>query len=210
MDLALSPDPAERAASLDPPRERLAWGFPIGCGVVAAITVAVARLVAPPVLPPPSDTPGIYALSDFGPDRRSLGESGSLPMPFISPPVVTPALFVTPPAPHGARARVTAAALTVSGRLPAEVVERVLRRSRGRFRACYVAGLRSNPNLTGRIATRIVIGRDGSVSTVGNGGSDLPDGSVVSCVLRAMHGLSFPQPDAGIVTVVYPLQLAPG
>jgi hypothetical protein len=33
---------------------------------------------------------------------------------------------------------------------------------------------------------------------------------VVSCVVRALYGLSFPQPDAGIVTVVYPLHFTPG
>jgi len=55
-----------------------------------------------------------------------------------------------------------------------------------------------------------VIGRDGSVSNVGNGGSDLPDSGVVSCVLSAFYGLSFPQPEGGIVTVVYPIMLEPG
>jgi hypothetical protein len=55
-----------------------------------------------------------------------------------------------------------------------------------------------------------VIGRDGSVSNVKNGGSDLPDNDVVSCVLGAYHGLSFPEPEGGIVTVVYPIQFAPG
>jgi hypothetical protein len=55
-----------------------------------------------------------------------------------------------------------------------------------------------------------VIGRDGAVSNVGNGGSDMPDGGVVSCVVRAFYGLSFPQPEGGIVTVVYPIMFSPG
>jgi hypothetical protein len=29
-------------------------------------------------------------------------------------------------------------------------------------------------------------------------------------VLSAFYGLSFPQPEGGIVTVVYPIMLAPG
>ena len=58
---------------------------------------------------------------------------------------------------------------------------------------------------------RFVIGRDGAVSNVANGGSDLPDSGVVSCVRRAPStGLSFPQPEGGIVTVVYPIMFAPG
>ena len=78
------------------------------------------------------------------------------------------------------------------------------------LRACYEAGMRNNPNLAGRVAVRFVIGRDGSVGSVGNGGSDLPDSGVVSCVVRSFYGLSFPAPDSGIVTVTYPIAFSPG
>jgi pSer/pThr/pTyr-binding forkhead associated (FHA) protein len=98
----------------------------------------------------------------------------------------------------------------VSGRLPPEVIQRIVRQNFGRFRLCYENGLRSSPNLQGRVAVRFVIGRDGAVSQVGNGGSDLPDSAVVSCVVRAFYGLSFPQPENGIVTVTYPIVLTPG
>jgi hypothetical protein len=101
-------------------------------------------------------------------------------------------------------------ATTVSGRLPPEVIQRIVRQNFGRFRLCYENGLRNNPNLTGRVSVRFVIGRDGAVANVGNGGSDLPDSSVVSCVVRSFSGLSFPQPEGGIVTVVYPISFAPG
>jgi pSer/pThr/pTyr-binding forkhead associated (FHA) protein len=101
-------------------------------------------------------------------------------------------------------------ATSVSGRLPPEVIQRIVRQNFGRFRLCYENGLRNNPNLTGRVAVRFVIGRDGSVGSVANGGSDLPDGGVVSCVVSAFYGLSFPQPEGGIVTVTYPIMFAPG
>ena len=101
-------------------------------------------------------------------------------------------------------------AASTSGRLPPEVIQRIVRQNFGRFRLCYENGLRSNPNLQGRVSVRFVIGRDGAVSQVGNGGSDMPDGGVVSCVVRAFYGLSFPQPEGGIVTVVYPINFAPG
>jgi hypothetical protein len=106
--------------------------------------------------------------------------------------------------------KVRMGATTVSGRLPPEVIQRIVRQNYGRFRMCYEQGLGRNPNLQGRVSARFVIGRDGSVSNVGNGGSDLPDSGVVSCVLSAFYGLSFPQPDGGIVTVVYPIMLEPG
>jgi hypothetical protein len=101
-------------------------------------------------------------------------------------------------------------ATQVSGRLPPEVIQRIVRQNFGRFRLCYENGLRNNPNLQGRVSVRFVIGRDGAVSNVGNGGSDMPDGGVVSCVVRAFYGLSFPQPEGGIVTVTYPIMFSPG
>jgi hypothetical protein len=101
-------------------------------------------------------------------------------------------------------------ATQVSGRLPPEVIQRIVRQNFGRFRLCYENGLRNNPNLQGRVSVRFVIGRDGAVSNVSNGGSDMPDGGVVSCVVRAFYGLSFPQPEGGIVTVTYPIMFSPG
>jgi hypothetical protein len=99
---------------------------------------------------------------------------------------------------------------TVSGRLPPEVIQRIVRQNYGRFRLCYEQGLSRNPNLEGRVQVRFVIGRDGSVSNVSNGGSDIPDSAVVQCVIRNYYGLSFPQPEGGIVTVVYPIMFSPG
>ncbi len=98
----------------------------------------------------------------------------------------------------------------VNGRLPAEVIQRIVRQNFGRFRLCYENGLRTNPNLSGRVAVRFVIDRTGAVSTASDGGSDIPDRSVVSCVVRGFQNLSFPQPEGGIVTVVYPIIFNPG
>ncbi len=100
-------------------------------------------------------------------------------------------------------------ATSVSGRLPPEVIQRIVRQNYGRFRLCYEQGLTRNPNLEGRVSVRFVIDRQGGVTNVGNGGSDLPDSQVVSCVQSAFFGLSFPQPEGGIVTVVYPILLSP-
>lgn len=108
---------------------------------------------------------------------------------------------------HPPRVRMGAAA--VSGRLPPELIQRIVRQNYGRFRLCYENGLRSNYNLRGRVAVRFVIGRDGSVSNVGDAGSDIPDASVAECVRRSFYALSFPAPEGGIVTVVYPLVFRP-
>ena len=99
---------------------------------------------------------------------------------------------------------------TVSGHLPPEVVQRIVRQNYGRFRMCYENGLRSNPNLTGRVTARFVIGREGAVTNASNGGSDMPDSGVTSCVVQAFYGISFPKPENGIVMVSYPIMFSPG
>lgn len=97
----------------------------------------------------------------------------------------------------------------VSGRIPPEVIQRVVRQNFGRMRACYESGLRGNPSLAGRVSVRFVIGSSGAVMSAANGGSDLPDPGVVSCVVRQFSGMSFPQPEGGVVTVSYPITFSP-
>jgi hypothetical protein len=110
---------------------------------------------------------------------------------------------------QGDAPRVQAGAVTVAGRLPAEVVRRVVQNGFGPFQRCYEDGLRKSPKLEGKVTVKFVVQPDGSISNVGNGGSDLPDANVVACVVRAFHGMSFPQPEAGKVLVVYPLRFSP-
>jgi tetratricopeptide (TPR) repeat protein len=100
-------------------------------------------------------------------------------------------------------------ATQVSGRLPPEVIQRIVRQQFGRFRLCYENGLRSNPNLQGSVNVRFTIDRSGGVVDVGNGGSDL-EGVTTSCVVNAFRGMAFPAPEAGLVKVVYPIRFAPG
>src|SRR5690606_22971176 len=99
---------------------------------------------------------------------------------------------------------------SVSGRLPAAASHCIVRQHSGRFRMCYEPGLGQQPNLAGRVAVRFSIYRDGTVQAAQNGGSDLPDSSVVGCVISAFYGVTFPKPDNGIVTVSYPIMFSPG
>jgi hypothetical protein len=100
--------------------------------------------------------------------------------------------------------------IDTNGHLPPEVIQRIVRQNFGRFRLCYEAGLRGNPALTGRVVTKFVIGRDGAVAQAADGGSDIPSKDVISCVVRSFGSLSFPQPEGGIATVIYPIVLSPG
>jgi Ca-activated chloride channel family protein len=110
---------------------------------------------------------------------------------------------------HRARPpRVRMGMTAVSGRLPPEVIQRIVRMNFGRFRLCYEQGLLRNPELSGRVTVRFVIGRDGKV-TVATGQSAMGDQAVVSCIANAFYRLTFPQPEGGIVTVSYPIVLTP-
>jgi hypothetical protein len=106
--------------------------------------------------------------------------------------------------------RIREGATSVNGRLPPEVIQRIVRQNFGRFRLCYENGMRSDPNLQGRVTVKFVIDRSGAVAMTADGGSDIPSSSVVQCVVRGFANLSFPQPEGGMVTVVYPIMFNPG
>ena len=78
------------------------------------------------------------------------------------------------------------------------------------LKGCYEEGLRRNPSLEGQVLVKFVIERDGSVKNSSDGGSDIPDRGVRDCVVRQFMGFTFPTVETGIVTVVYPILLAPG
>jgi hypothetical protein len=98
----------------------------------------------------------------------------------------------------------------VNGRIAPEIIQRVVRQHFGPFRKCYEAGLGRNPNLAGRVNVSFVIDRTGAVAEAHDQGSTLPDAQAVQCVVGGFGKLSFPPPDGGIVTVVYPIQFNPG
>jgi hypothetical protein len=100
--------------------------------------------------------------------------------------------------------------LTMKGQMDPHLIQRIIRQNFGRFRLCYENGLRTEPNLQGRVTLRITIASDGSVSRVLDGGSDLPDSTVVACMISSARGLSFPQPTRGPVEFFYPMMFSPG
>lgn len=81
----------------------------------------------------------------------------------------------------------------------------------GPMRACYEDGLRRDPKLTGRVAVRFVIERDGHVGDahVDAESSSMPDPVAEECIAAAFAGIVSPPPNGGIITVVYPIVFAP-
>lgn len=96
-----------------------------------------------------------------------------------------------------------------NGHLPPEVIQRIVRQNEGRYRFCYQQALKTNPELEGRVTVKFLIARDGSVAFSADGGSDIPDPGVRQCVVSSFTQLSFPAPDSGVVTVVYPIVFSP-
>ena len=99
--------------------------------------------------------------------------------------------------------------ITVNGRLPPEVIQGVVREYFRRSRACHESALRDHPDLNGFVTVKFVIQRDGSVAAASDHDSTLTDHAVVQCFVDAFGQMSFPAPEGGIVTVVYPIELAP-
>jgi hypothetical protein len=146
------------------------------------------------------DLPGQQLLRVLESFERAAG-------PGVAPPALSVNRSAPPP---GEEARVFTAPDAISGRLSPHVIRQVVRASYAVFRGCYERGLWVNPKLEGRVTVRFVIQRDGSVSDVINGGSDLPSDEVIECVIESFSSLRFPPPVGGIVTVQYPIMLQPG
>lgn len=106
--------------------------------------------------------------------------------------------------------RAGAKAGKVSGRLPPELIQGIVRAHFGDFRVCYEKGLARNAGLEGKVVTRFVIENDGTVKDVADAGSTMPDAGVRDCVINSFKRYRFPLPEGGTVTVVYPIMLAPG
>ena len=122
-----------------------------------------------------------------------------------------PAAPARPTASHRTRPpTVRMGATQVSGRLPPEVIQRIVRQNFGRFRACYEAALRRTPTIEGRVVTRFMIDRSGAVVRAEDAGSSISDPQLRACVHHAYTRLSFPQPEGGVITVVYPIHLSNG
>lgn len=92
--------------------------------------------------------------------------------------------------------------------LSADVIRRVVRRHLGEVRSCYEQGLLSQPDISGTVSVRFVIGPTGSISAATVAGSNLGSTRVDSCVASAVRRWTFPTPEGGgMVAVTYPFML---
>jgi hypothetical protein len=103
---------------------------------------------------------------------------------------------------------VRARAPEVTGLLPQEAIRRVVVRNIGQINHCYEQGLATNPELSGRVIVRFVIGGTGTVMGSSIVESNLIVRTVEECMAGVVRRWQFPAPEgAGIVTVNYPFNL---
>ncbi len=80
----------------------------------------------------------------------------------------------------------------------------VVARMRGRFKACYQAGLNQNPEMSGSATLVAKIGPNGQVTSVGGGaGGSL--GSIVPCLKAVVRSGAFSPPEGGSAVVSIPI-----
>ncbi|MFO0744903.1 MAG: AgmX/PglI C-terminal domain-containing protein [Myxococcota bacterium] len=89
-------------------------------------------------------------------------------------------------------------------------IESAVRRRAGAIRSCYEQRLQVNESLRGTVAVHWTIGLDGKVMAADAAKDTLGDGATTQCVLRAVRGMRFPEPDGGICVVSWPFVFNPG
>jgi hypothetical protein len=60
------------------------------------------------------------------------------------------------------------------------------------------------------VTTRFLIDAHGRVSMAHIAGNELTDCEVTACMIEELKKCVFPEPEGGVVTVVYPLVFEPG
>jgi hypothetical protein len=96
----------------------------------------------------------------------------------------------------------------VMGGLSREVIRRVIGRHLNEVRHCYEQGLRTRPELQGRVTVKFAIGTTGSVVTAVVAQNELGDAQVAQCISAATRRWQFPAPEgSGMVMVSYPFLL---
>lgn len=194
----------------------------VGCFIVACVACGGGSLPRPAEEPAKLDVPPLAAArpaavtSDAGADSEPELETVTTE---THPTEDIAAATATAPVLGGLRgigglpvtSQVRQGATTVNGKLPVEVIQRIVRQYWGGFRLCYEQGLAKNPKLAGRVSVKVVIDPTGLVSSAMDGGSDIGSTAVVRCIADRFMTMSFPQPSDGApVTVVYPLHFQPG
>lgn len=103
-----------------------------------------------------------------------------------------------------------AARLTSDEVLSPEQIREVTIRALPQIAECHERGLARDPNVSGRVVVRYLIGADGAVRAAGVIESPIADRAMLQCLVNVVRYLRFaPTGGDGAVTVNYPFNFAP-
>lgn len=143
----------------------------------------------------------------------SAAPSSAPSAPAAPPAETTASTDAGPPASRASSARrgtVTSGAVQVNGAVAPDAIRGVAERRFGAVRECYDASLAKDPKVQGVVAVKVQLDQNGAITDVSDGGSDVTDKDLVTCVLGVFRGLTFPRPEGGVVTAVYAVRLSNG
>lgn len=96
----------------------------------------------------------------------------------------------------------------IMGGMSKETIRRTIQRHMNEIRYCYEEGLRSQPDLGGRVQVSFMISPAGVVTQASIADSSLHNAQVETCVANAARRWTFPAPEGGgYVAVRYPFLL---
>jgi hypothetical protein len=99
--------------------------------------------------------------------------------------------------------------VTVVGKLPPEVVKRIVRANFPRLRACYEQTRKSDSSVAGTIDVKLAIDATGAVTSATTSPGTIKHTGMLGCVKGVFRTLSFPEPESGVVTVSMTHEYAP-
>lgn len=102
-------------------------------------------------------------------------------------------------------AQLTEVSPTVTGALPAGVVEQAVRARFGLLRKCYESARKRDAGLEGTVTTAFVIDASGAATKVHTTAGTLTDAAMLACVHDVFANQGFPAPAKGTVTVTMPI-----
>ena len=100
----------------------------------------------------------------------------------------------------------------VLGDLPPDVIKNTVHTAFSHFKFCYVAALKKNKSLSGRVEVKFVIDETGHVISAEDVSHSnvLQDDDARNCIVEKFKHLEFPPPNpSGKVPVTYPVMLEP-
>ena len=98
----------------------------------------------------------------------------------------------------------------VMGSLDKSIIDAKVKEVLPDVKACYDEGVANQPDLTGKVVIKMVIGKDGTVSSAEANPerTTLDSAEVIECITAQITQVKFPEPNGGgIVIVHYPFAL---